>query len=294
MSLPAGDRTQRPRGLAASTAAMAVMNLTGFLFLNESEWPVGVSVALLALFIGGGYVALWYFWRGRNWARWLVMVTSGVALLNLLLLLMPVSTIVLGVIVIEAVLGGFLLYWLNTRAVRAFFVGERPVPPAPQAGSPGPAGIGGWLALLIVGLIGLRPLLGAGLIIADHTAAERETPVVVGVPAWSNFKAATWSGFFATAAISIYAGWGLLKGRNRSVVRRAIGALWLAGPVGQVLVMIVVPLLTLGAFENSDINRFIRASEWPLIRSTIVASVWTAYLMKSGRVRSTYGESEAV
>ena len=273
---------------------MSAMNLTGFLFLNESEWPVGVSVALLALFIGGGYVALWYFWRGRNWARWLVMVTSGVALLNLLLLLMPVSAIVRGVIVIEAVLGGFLLYWLNTRAVRAFFVRERPVDPAPQAGSPGPAGVGGWLALLIVGLIGLRPLLGAGLIIADHTAAERETPVVVGVPAWSNYKAASWSGFLATAAISIYAGWGLLKGRNRSVVRRAIGALWVAGPVGQVLVMIVVPLLTLGAFENSDISRFIRASAWPLIRSTIVASVWTAYLMKSGRVRSTYGESEVV
>jgi hypothetical protein len=59
--------------------------------------------------------------EGRNWARWLVLIASGLALLNLTLLA-TVPTVQKIVVITEAALAAFLLYWLNTRAVRGFFM----------------------------------------------------------------------------------------------------------------------------------------------------------------------------
>jgi hypothetical protein len=109
----------KPTGLASLTLAMCVLNLTGFLFLEEGRRS-GLALAFVSVTILVGYLVLWYFWKGRNWARWLVLVTSAVAVLNLAALpFVPVIQKL--VIVVEAPLGGFLLYWLNTRTVRAFF-----------------------------------------------------------------------------------------------------------------------------------------------------------------------------
>src|SRR5215471_4090666 len=117
--------SMRPSGLAPVTLAMCILNLTGVAFAYGTEVPPAMVMPILILVMLVSYLALWYFWKGRNWARWLVLVTSGVALLNLLGL--PTFTdFQKVVVVIEAALGGFLLYWLNTRAVREFFR-SRPV-----------------------------------------------------------------------------------------------------------------------------------------------------------------------
>jgi hypothetical protein len=111
----------RPTGLAPLTAIMCVLNLTGFLFVEESGVRAAVVLPVFAFVILFSYVVLWYFWKGRNWARWLVLLTSGVALLNLALLTM--APLVQSVIIVaEAAVAAFLLYWLNTPAVRAFFI----------------------------------------------------------------------------------------------------------------------------------------------------------------------------
>jgi len=115
----------RPSRLAPVTLAMCVLNPTGFVFIKGSGVGAAILVPVFSLIMILSYVVLWYFWRGRNWARWLVLVTSGVALLNLLGLA-TASAIQKVVIVIEAATGGFLLYWLNTRAVRGFFAPKAP------------------------------------------------------------------------------------------------------------------------------------------------------------------------
>ena len=110
----------RPTGLREVTLLMCLFNVV-CLFVIQ---PRGLSSSALLLLCGTmvviSFVVLWYFWLGRNWARWLVLATSVLALANLTLLgSLELAEKVL--IVAEAALAVWLLVWLNTRAVRAFF-----------------------------------------------------------------------------------------------------------------------------------------------------------------------------
>lgn len=81
-----------------------------------------LQVAAFTLVMLLSYIVIGYYWKGSNWARVLVMVTSIVALLNLFAF-EGASMLAQCVIVAEAALGLFLLVWLNTRRVRDFFQG---------------------------------------------------------------------------------------------------------------------------------------------------------------------------
>lgn len=110
----------RPKGLTAATLAMCLLNPTGYLFLTgEGEARAGLAV-LFTIFILVGYVVLWYFWNGRNWARILVLLASGLALVNLLGV-PTASPIQAAVILVEAAVGAYLLYWLNRQDIRRYF-----------------------------------------------------------------------------------------------------------------------------------------------------------------------------
>ena len=39
--------------------------------------------SLFTIFIVAGYVVIWFYWQGRNWARVLVLLTSLLCLYNL-------------------------------------------------------------------------------------------------------------------------------------------------------------------------------------------------------------------
>lgn len=101
---------------------MAVLNLTGY---SVVEWDadrtvVVVAVAGISFIIFIGYVVLWFYWKGNNWARWLVLLTSALAVINLSEWTRS-GTMVQIMIALEAPLGIFLLYWLNTTTAREFF-----------------------------------------------------------------------------------------------------------------------------------------------------------------------------
>lgn len=147
-----------------------------------------------------------------------------------------------------------------------------------------PSGVGGWLALLVFGLLFLGPLFGAGRISADFISAEGQYPAIKSHPQYANLKAATWSTFLAFAILSIYAGWGLAKGSDWSVVQRARIVLWVIGPVSSIVIGALVPFAVLRQSAVSD-PQFIGS----FIASVIVAAVWTSYLSNSKRVRATYG-----
>jgi hypothetical protein len=110
----------KPRGLAETTIAMCIMNIAGFVFVDSRVAPVEVQYAIFSVVIAVTYLALWYFWKGKNWARILVLLTGVVAVLNLFAL--PSTSVWAGtLIVIEAIFGIFMLWLLNTQGVKAYF-----------------------------------------------------------------------------------------------------------------------------------------------------------------------------
>ena len=121
----------KPRGLGATTIAMAVLNLGGFVGI---PWDHRGVVAMVATVVLVGYAVLWYYWRGRNWARILVIVTSILAIGNLMVIIVlfavdrlySSSVLYHSVIVANAALGAFLLYWLNRKDVRVWFRTKSP------------------------------------------------------------------------------------------------------------------------------------------------------------------------
>ncbi len=152
-----------------------------------------------------------------------------------------------------------------------------------------PSGVGGWLALLTFGLLCLGPLIGAGRINVDFTTAENQNPALKTVNEWANFKAATWSAFLGFSVVSAYAGWGLMRGRRWSVVQRARISLWVIGPVANVVLGLLVPFATLRSAQGFEADELVVPFIGAFISSLIFAAVWTAYLSKSRRVRTTYG-----
>jgi hypothetical protein len=94
---------------------------------------VAIEFVMTSAIIAVGYVVLIFYWRGRNWARWLVMFSCLLCFWNLRGL--PHRNLLLQcMLVAEAILAMFLLYWLNTGSARAFFSYRRVQPTAePQA-----------------------------------------------------------------------------------------------------------------------------------------------------------------
>lgn len=144
------------------------------------------------------------------------------------------------------------------------------------------AGVRGWLLLVAVMLV-LGPVIGAIRIGADFLGAESRYPVLQALPMWEDFKAAMWCAEAVIAALSLWAGWGLMRGAHWAVVRRAVLVVWVTGPVGTLVMGYAIPLLTLG--ESSARQPLFIGS---LFASLLGAGVWTAYLLKSRRVRNTY------
>jgi len=147
------------------------------------------------------------------------------------------------------------------------------------------SGVGGWLLLLILGLMFLGPLMGAGRIDSDFMSAENQYQNLKTLAEWGTYKSATWWTFLFVCCLSFYAGLGLVKGRNMLVVKRAKIILWVIGPLANLMQGVFLPVLTFGKSESDP--QFVGG----MIGSIIVAAIWTAYLSKSKRVRATYGNN---
>jgi hypothetical protein len=146
-------------------------------------------------------------------------------------------------------------------------------------------GVGGWLVLLVAGMLVLGPLFGTLRVGAEFNALERQYPALASLDSWARFKTASWLTFLGFTALNIYGGWGLARGRGWSVVKRARAILWISGPLGSLVLGFVVPVLTFGRFNA--LPGFLK----PFLASVIITALWTAYLSRSKRVRVTYEHS---
>ena len=121
--MPVGER---PEGLAATTILMCITNAMGWAIIDWTHRHAGITFVLITITIAASYLVLWFYWRGKNWARILVLLNSLLCLYNLRFWNHGgvMTRVMIGA---EAALAIFLLYWLNTQKVRAFFRGGRAV-----------------------------------------------------------------------------------------------------------------------------------------------------------------------
>ncbi len=150
----------------------------------------------------------------------------------------------------------------------------------------GPRGVGGWLLLLVIGMMILAPILGAGRIGTNIMLTEEQFSGVMFSDQWQSYKSLTWLVFIVMAAISFTAGWGLARKKDWSVVNHAKAALWITGPGALILLEVIVPAKAFGEMVAVDAQLI-----GTLFASIIAATIWTAYLVKSKRVRNTYSYS---
>jgi len=99
---------------------MSLCNAMGWLAIDWNKTHAWFSFGIFTLLIIIGYVFLVFYWKGRNWARIAVLLTSVLAISNLRYWNRgnrANSVMILS----EAMLGLFLLFWLNTKTVSQYF-----------------------------------------------------------------------------------------------------------------------------------------------------------------------------
>jgi hypothetical protein len=110
----------RPKGITETSVLMSLTNALGWLTVDWSKPNAAVVFVLFTGFIVAGYVVIWFYWKGHNWARILVLLTSLLCLYNLRYFLRS-GTVQQVMIGSEAILAIFLLFWLNKKPVKSFF-----------------------------------------------------------------------------------------------------------------------------------------------------------------------------
>lgn len=114
------DPQPRPKGVTETAVLMSMTNALGWLIVDWSKPHAAMIFSLFTVFIMAGYVVIWFYWKGHKSARILVLLASLLCLYNLRYFLHSgiIEQVMIGA---EAVLAGFLLFWLNSRLVKSFF-----------------------------------------------------------------------------------------------------------------------------------------------------------------------------
>ena len=112
---------ERPRGITATALGVIFLDLLGLPFIRWNSWsappyffifPVAIALTMIGLLV-------WFYWKGRNWARWMVILQ--VVFPPMVVLIRRSTSRPIPVTILNGAFGLFLLYWLNTPKVRAFF-----------------------------------------------------------------------------------------------------------------------------------------------------------------------------
>lgn len=116
----------RPRYLLPTTIAMGILSLTSFLSPKSARY-LAVTLWTEILIVFASYLVLWFFWKGKNWARISVLVVSVVSVINLISLIYPKGNVIVydSIVIAWALVGLFLLYWLNLADVREWFKNQK-------------------------------------------------------------------------------------------------------------------------------------------------------------------------
>lgn len=150
-----------------------------------------------------------------------------------------------------------------------------------------PRGVGGWLAWLIIALTILNPLFSIFLLASEFGTAEHVNPALLQMPPYVQYKWFSWGLILVCCVVSIGAGYRLWKTHVWKSVREAIFSLWIIGPLSTV-VLVAYLYVNFGSLIEKSMMDILGS----LFRSIFFAGLWTAYLLRSKRVRNTYARDE--
>src|SRR4028119_1428996 len=109
-------RQEKPRGLLPVVLILCLLNFADLFTTDSTDAHQATSRAVIYFFTALYFLVIWWLWNGSNAARIGLLVFSVVSLLGVLFwnqytVAEQVTTVA------WAILGAFLLYWLNTKAV---------------------------------------------------------------------------------------------------------------------------------------------------------------------------------
>lgn len=144
----------------------------------------------------------------------------------------------------------------------------------------GAKSVSGWLALLTVSLVALRPLfIFSGW--SQLNYQEWKHDPIANLVGWESYKMSMALLALLAVGLSIYGGIGLWKGRSWGMVKRAIVVLWFTGPAHVLLQEAIIYAIFSGQAENKEFAK-------NLVETVVVAGGWTAYLLRSSQVSNIY------
>jgi hypothetical protein len=170
------DTIGRPALLTPTALALSLINVLGVLLLDPSAGSFRAFLLVYVLLAAVSFAVIWFFWRGQNWARWLVLATSALSLVNITSMpsLTRAGTIL---VVTEAGVAIWLLYWLNTKPVALYFRRAQWRPTLARTAVVTVSVVAGVAVLLVAALAGsmayaptLRPVYGDGISPAHREA----------------------------------------------------------------------------------------------------------------------------
>lgn len=113
----------RPQRLGLVTALLCADNVLslGFNYSYPDQWDSAGKVAALFSVKLLWFWIFWYFWKGRNWARILTVISSCSVFLVPFFLHRQVGAVMQAYMVAGTIFSAYLIYWLNTKPLIRFF-----------------------------------------------------------------------------------------------------------------------------------------------------------------------------
>ena len=71
------DAYQRPKGRTETAVLMSFTNALGWFIVDWSRPYAVTTFCLFTILIIVGYLVIWFYWQGHNWARVLVLLTPS-------------------------------------------------------------------------------------------------------------------------------------------------------------------------------------------------------------------------
>ena len=117
----------RPKGVSVTALIMIALCFPGFRMISSQFSSAG----MMGYYAGGLVLAfelysIWCYWNGHNWARVLVLAVSLLNVAGVLSSILDRNSSLLDLMghplrFVQLALACFLLYWLNTRPLRAWY-----------------------------------------------------------------------------------------------------------------------------------------------------------------------------
>ncbi|ABF39107.1 hypothetical protein Acid345_0102 [Candidatus Koribacter versatilis Ellin345] len=115
----------RPLGISTLTGLWFVLSVGDFFVPHfpGTAVPTWIFVAIASFEVGLFWLLLWFFWRGHNWSRIVMLLVSPFSIVSLGAVSFPLISALMwnATVISAAALSLFQLYYLNKSMVRAWF-----------------------------------------------------------------------------------------------------------------------------------------------------------------------------